>query len=553
MARAIRIVQYAVNGGGAGHLQRLTAIGRWLRRYASYCGATAEIYFLTSSEADTFLFHEGFASFKLPSKTSVQASGIDKLTYLSLAKQWVWHSVGLLRPDILVVDTFPNGSFGELLSALDLARFRVFIYRPVREEFAQRADFQAMLPLYDLILVPETREAAKVIAPAKAGASLRYTGPLLIRERAEMKPQPEARAHFGIPDGRVAVLLSAGGGGDPGAEAQLIETGRRLLAHPDLHVVVATGPLYRGQRTSGERILWVSEPALAEWLLAFDFAVTAAGYNTAAELMFAGIPAIFIPQEKIADEQDRRAAAAVKAGAAVMLDSVRDHRGLDEAVARFLDPSERQKAARNARKLLPKNNARDAAAEILELVLPSHEVAAAQDAVSDELLKMSLAFGTTLEGFFDLIHSLEGAVTDVSGRFTGKKMGRTVSDAALEMVGRATSLGVPVASAVKLLTQLNRKMLKGPVDERLKASQEILSALSPYGDWTSALHLLRSISPSKDVSALELATELAAFLSRWHRQGEGLLKAVSVLSGDAENQDQSLSLRALRMLSGGHR
>ena len=77
MAKTLRIVAYAVNGAGAGHLQRLTAICRWVRRYAAFCGAPCEVFFLTSSEADGFLFHEGFASFKLPSKTSVTAAGID--------------------------------------------------------------------------------------------------------------------------------------------------------------------------------------------------------------------------------------------------------------------------------------------------------------------------------------------------------------------------------------------------------------------------------------------------------------------------------------------
>jgi predicted glycosyltransferase len=551
MARTIRIVQYAVNGAGAGHLQRLTAISRWLRRYASYCGATAEIYFVTSSEADTFLFHEGFASFKLPSKTSVGSSGIDKLTYLALAKQWVWHSLGLLRPDILIVDTFPNGSFGELLSALDLARHRVFVYRPVKEEFAQRADFQAMLPLYDLILVPETRESAKIVMPPKAGAALRYTGPLLVREEVEMKPREEARAHFGIPGDRVSVLLSAGGGGDPGAEVQLLETSRILLSHPELFVIVATGPLYRGVRTCGDRIHWVSEPALAEWLHAFDFAVAAAGYNSATELMFAGVPAIFIPQEKVADEQEKRAAAAAKAGAAVLLDGLSDHAGMREAIEKFLDPKERQKASRAARKLVPRNNARDAAAEILELVLPAHEVSAAQGAVSDELLGISLKFGAALDSLFDLVHSLENAVSDVSGRFSGKKRERTVSEAAVEMLGRATSLGIPVPSAIRLLTQLNRKILKGPVANRLQATDKILNALSPFADWNSALQLLRILNPAKDTEALELAAEMERFLSRWHRQGEGLFKAVAALGAEPDASEASLGLRALRSLVGG--
>ena len=36
--RKLRIVNYAVNGRGVGHLTRLTAINRWLRRYAAYGG-----------------------------------------------------------------------------------------------------------------------------------------------------------------------------------------------------------------------------------------------------------------------------------------------------------------------------------------------------------------------------------------------------------------------------------------------------------------------------------------------------------------------------------
>src|SRR3954464_1729657 len=136
MAKTVRIVNYAVNGSGVGHLTRLIAINRWIRRYAAHAGVDAEIWFLTSSEADGMLFSEKFASFKLPSKSVVEDAGIEKLAFLALAKQWVWHSLGLLRPDLLVVDTFPRGSFGELLSALDLARARAFIYRPMKPAFA---------------------------------------------------------------------------------------------------------------------------------------------------------------------------------------------------------------------------------------------------------------------------------------------------------------------------------------------------------------------------------------------------------------------------------
>ena len=84
---ALRVVCYAINGTGVGHLTRLLAIARWMRRYAAALGKKIEIWFLTSSEADGLVFAEGFAAFKVPSKTIVSEAGIDRTTYLALAKQ----------------------------------------------------------------------------------------------------------------------------------------------------------------------------------------------------------------------------------------------------------------------------------------------------------------------------------------------------------------------------------------------------------------------------------------------------------------------------------
>ena len=194
--RALRVVFYAVNGTGVGHLTRLLAIARWMRRYAAALGVGLEAWFLTTSEADALAFAEGFAAFKIPSKTVVAEAGIDRRAYVALAKQWVWHTLGLLRPDVLVVDTFPRGSFGELLGALDLARRTVFCYRPVRPEVAERPDFQAMVRLYDLVLVPEAPgsevpgDEGHVIVPNDARDRLVHVGPVLARERWSSCPAP---------------------------------------------------------------------------------------------------------------------------------------------------------------------------------------------------------------------------------------------------------------------------------------------------------------------------------------------------------------------------
>jgi predicted glycosyltransferase len=512
--KTLRIVNYAVNGGGVGHLVRLVAVSRWLRRYAAHAGVRAEIYFLTSSEADGLLFHERFASFKLPSKTVVGDAGIDKIAYLALAKQWVWHSLGLLRPDLLVVDTFPRGSFGELLSALDLAAHRAFIYRPMKDSFAARADFQAMLPVYDAIFVPESQADAPVRVPPEAAAKVRWTGPVVARERAELVPRADARARLGVPDGRLAVYVSAGGGGDPAAEAQLAEVHAALGGEPDLHLVVGAGPLYRGRLLAGERVTWLAQPGAGELMAAYDLAVCAAGYNTFGELMHAGVPAVFLPQDKIADEQDVRAARAVRAGAAAAAGGAAAIRA---AVTRWRDPEARAAAAAAARALVPINHARTLAGELLRLCLPAAAVDAAEDAVDDAVLAAARATGFDVSDFIDMMHLCGGE-----------------GAGALRW---AAERGVPAAAAIRAASAFVRKLsAASPVDRdgRGRAARVVLEALAPFGDWPGAIALLKVYAPERDVGAERLAADLAQFLDGLRARGEDLYRGIAALAAAGE-------------------
>lgn len=395
MARAQRIVLYAVNGSGVGHLTRLVAISRWLRRYARQLDRKLEFWFLTTSEADSILFHERFASFKLPSKTSVGESGIRHSTYLALAKQWIWHSLGLLQPDLFIVDTFPRGSFGELLSTLDLCRRKAFIYRPMKKSFAKRPDFQAMLPLYDRIIIPDRQ--ADLPVPDKARSLVRHTDQIMVREVVELLPRPVARQRLGVAEDSLAVYISAGGGGDPTAGTQLDQVLAALIADPRLHLIVGAGPLYRGRQHSGERLTWISGGGVTEQMPAFDMAVCAAGYNTYGELMQAGIPTIFLPQAKVADEQDVRAEGAVESGAAQVLSGEFRVPELLAALEIWREEIPREAAAAAARRLVPVNGARDAAAELLSLIFPEDEVEQVRDQADEILTQEAEATGISAE------------------------------------------------------------------------------------------------------------------------------------------------------------
>ncbi|OYT69813.1 MAG: hypothetical protein CFK52_12935, partial [Chloracidobacterium sp. CP2_5A] len=356
MTRALTVVAYAVNGAGVGHLTRALATLRWMRRLALCAGRRLDAYVLTTSEAGQLALREGFATFKLPSKTVVRAAGLPKDDYLRLARQWVWHSLGLLNPDLLLADTFPGGTFGELGPALDLPARKVFIHRGVRAGF-DPAGFAAWLPRYDRILavaepglgeqatdnesyaddIPATDAATDAdrqdrrpndagadvwrlaLGDSAAAARTRRVPPILLREPEECRDRATARRRLGIPDHAFAIWLSAGGGGDALAEQTLTTLIGACESAPDAHLVVGAGPLYAGAPRRGPRVTWLTEPLAVEDFAGLDAAISAAGFNTTYELLALGVPTALFAQEKIADDQAARAARAAAAGAALAL------------------------------------------------------------------------------------------------------------------------------------------------------------------------------------------------------------------------------------------
>lgn len=518
MAR-LKVVNYAVNGAGVGHLTRLVAINRWLRRYAQFLGLNLEIYFLTSSEAEGLLLKEQFASFKMPSKTLVDRSGIDKLSYLALAKQWVWHSLGLLRPDLLVVDTFPRGSFGELLSALDLARQRAFVYRPCKDEFAARPEFQSMLPLYDALLVPESSAQAQVRVPEVCQDRLHYFGPVVSRESWELLPREQARRQLGIADDHLALYVSAGGGGDPDAERQLeswIAAAREL---PWLHLVVAAGPLYTGPPHHGPRLTWLQSWGTSVFLPAIDLALVAAGYNTCNELWQAGVPALYLPQEKVADEQHQRALRAVQCGAGALLEGE-----LAEALEPWRNPEQRQRASQAARQLMPRSHARDCALELLRLLLPAGQVELAQRGLDESVLARCSNFS----GLCELLH--------VWGELPRRGVDRLL-ELCLELQGQALQ-----CPQLERWAQLwSQKFERFPALARARAFMQLLPSLQGHTHAEAITTFLRLLVREREQPPEEAAASLRRVLER----GDEPYALVRRMSELQATQSRWLSNRAL--------
>ncbi len=396
MSKLRRVVFYAVNGSGMGHLTRLLAVARWVRRYLAVLEERPpEIIFLTSSEATGALLEAGFASFKLPSKTVVRHAGMDMLEYRRLAKHFVWQMLGVFSPDLLVVDTFPAGSFDELFQILDGPFRKAFILRRVKPEYAARPIYRAALGLYPSVVVPHTPEVfGGALPPGVTSARVSYAGEVLQYEPAELLPAGEARARLGVPTDARLVYISAGGGGDPHTEQALSALVAALADLPDVWLLVGAGPLYNGRRLSGPRLVWFTGAQVHFYFGGCDAAISAGGYNTFHELLLARVPSVFFAQEKVADDQGERIRRAAEIGACYMLEDVSDAEATRALLARALEPVNRAPLVAAMEAALPDNGAARAARALLEGIYGQAALGWASGVVTAEIARAFEALGS---------------------------------------------------------------------------------------------------------------------------------------------------------------
>lgn len=394
MSKPKRIICYAINGAGLGHVTRLLSVGKWLRRYVTLLdGVVPEVMFLSSSDASDVLADAGFAAFKIPSKTIAKTTGLNKLEYRRLAKHFVWNTLGVFDPDLLVVDTFPSGSFDELFQVLDGPFKKSFIFRKVKAEYAARATFRSAASMYDAIVAPHSPQNCPV--EQIGGKQIRCSGEVSQFDQDDFLPRDVVRKQLGVDKGKRLVYLSAGGGGDPGATEQLACLVDALADVPDVHLLVGAGPLYRGPRISAENLTWFDGHSIGKFFAAVDAAICAAGYNTFHELLLARVPVAFFAQAKIADDQNERIESAAAAGACRKLADFKDANSVAATLRDLFDTSVASAMRDSQSKFLVANSARRCAIELLAPLYQPDRLAWVERCLSAKLAKGLEQLGTS--------------------------------------------------------------------------------------------------------------------------------------------------------------
>lgn len=316
MAQLLKIVFYAINGTGLGHITRLNTIATdaaWLCRQLDI---EPRFEFLTTSDAPSVV--SDFPVTKLPSKTTIKALGLPVKTSTAKIKAQIINMLNGANADCLVLDTNPKGAYSEFSFLRGLVKNTVFIDRARKREGIDPIT-QKHIALYDRVICPESapEQASLLFHP-----NLDFVGKITGFKPEQALTQSTVRNYFGMRGNQSLVYLSSGGGGDPMSEQALTQWLQALRqSDPNALIVIGYGPLYQAAMHYADRnVIPYTRTDISRYFAGFDYAVSAAGYNTFEELKAAGVPTLFYSLSKGFDDQQARIHAAMQQGLCLLAD-----------------------------------------------------------------------------------------------------------------------------------------------------------------------------------------------------------------------------------------
>jgi predicted glycosyltransferase len=331
--RKPRIVLYSHDTLGYGHLRRNMLLAGALKKCA---GAPDILLIAGMREAGAFEMPHGVDCVSLPAYSKGEKGdyaardlslGLDHLRKIRAAT--IRAAVQSFAPDLMIVDNVPRGAQYELDPTLKSLRktgrtrivlgLRDVIDDPAatRRQWLRQRNFEALREFYSGVWIygdPVIYDAAHEYGIETASvSSIVYTGYLDQQERLGSVAAQDAHAGLVGGDSRPYVLCSVGGGRDGATLCKAFARARMPAGH---HGSLMTGTqmsvAHRRQiraiaagRNDLTVIEFVPEPiALAARAAAI---VGMGGYNTTAEMLSLGRPALIVPRKGPRQEQLLRA------------------------------------------------------------------------------------------------------------------------------------------------------------------------------------------------------------------------------------------------------
>lgn len=344
-----RVLFVSSNGVGMGHLTRLLAIARRLP-------ASIEASFVSMSQGFTVIEQFGFETEYVPCLQHTLSGAEDWNGWLAQTLEHLLDS----KPAIAVVFD-GNVVYPGLASVVgERSLPLIWIRRGMWRSDQDTSESVASARHAALVIEPDDVAAALDSGAAERRQGAVVVDPIRLLEDDEVLTRRESCRVLGLdPDDRyVLIQLGAGNNYNFVDLMQSVIEGLEGLSLRPVIVEWLTAELGFN--------LWPNLTRLrafpiGRYVRAFDFVISAVGYNTFNEIISLEVPSVLVPnRNRSMDDQSARAAFADREGAAVHLDDELTPK-IAEVLESMLDPERRQMMAANCRRIAKPNGAWSAA------------------------------------------------------------------------------------------------------------------------------------------------------------------------------------------------
>ena len=354
-----RVLFVTSNGIGMGHLSRTLAI-------ASRCDQTIEPVVVTMSQAMRVVKNYGMLCHFIPHHGYLKWPN-DKWNHF--LRHELDELIAFHQAEALLFDG--NVPYGGLIGALqdNPSCFGLWCRRAMwRPGGAAESNIERERFFHAVIEPGEISASYDAGLTTKYRARTRFVPPIRLLDSSELLDREEARARLGLDQHRLTALIQLGAENNNDLHDLRSMFLERLAARGDIQLAAAEWLIAESPLDLPEDVLRLKEFPLGRYFKAFDFIVSAAGYNSFHELLLNGVPAVFVPNENpTMDEQIMRAVFAEnhRLGLCLRRDDV--YR-IDAVLDRILDPEYRDDLRRHCARLPQDNGAYEVAGFLSELV-----------------------------------------------------------------------------------------------------------------------------------------------------------------------------------------
>lgn len=323
---AIDVLFVTSNGAGLGHVTRLLSIAQHLNEELRF-------ELLTLSRAYRSLEHTGRVIHYFP---SADAASVPPREWNQRFSAYFATLVGERNPAVVVFDgtwvyrglTDVCRGFGIPLVWVQRGNWKV----EVDEQSVQRHDAVSVV---DEVIIPGDYAVEETVDVGRGIEAVR-TGPIVMLSRDQLLSRVAACAELGLDPREKHVLINLGGGilGSLGDSARTVYDALSEVGSP-WRAVVVKSPLSAGVDPPLVDVAQISVYPVSKYAQAFEFVVSAAGYNSVQEAIALGVPSVLVPNERsVTDDQVGRAEGTALRGLAV---TARDTDQLRSAVLKLTD------------------------------------------------------------------------------------------------------------------------------------------------------------------------------------------------------------------------